>query len=498
MWNTERVNLLAQKALEHMKSLGESIVYGEIRFVSRRSLMVSTNNGNGSTGTSAEKGYGIRVLTQGEDGRQGWGFASTSILDNQTLKSTVQEAVTNGEANQIFQSKDTEKVHFEGSTEKGTYVTPVEIDPFQVPVSELEKRVALFENKVNGIRAISKSAWIMTDRQDKYFFNTTGAQIHQTLTHTGGAVTVIVKSETENHTQGRSYPAMNGNFNSAGLEHINNMDIESHSEGLYEEACEICDSPQCPHGTKTVVIGPQMLALLVHEVAGHALELDRAFGLEAAYAGRSFLKTKELNELVYGNTIVNIVSDPTWPGGISTYGWDDEGTKAEMTYMIKDGIHVNYLSGRSNAHLLGLKSAGACRSIGWNRMPIDRMTNVNLLPGNEQTAAEIIESVEDGLYLDIPSGWSINSDRNGFRFSVEVCREIKNGKLGKWLRNGAFSSETTPEFWARCIAIASDTPESLGFSNCAKGQPVQVQYTGHVVPKAVRFDEVETGEATNE
>lgn len=166
--------------------------------------------------------------------------------------------------------------------------------------------------------------------------------------------------------------------------------------------------------------------------------------------------------------------------------------------MMKDGIHVNYLSGRSNAHLLGLKSSGACRSIGWHRMPIDRITNVNLLPGTELTAEEIIASIDDGLYLDIPCGWSINSDRNGFRFSVEQCREIKNGKLGKWLRNGAFSSETTPEFWAQCIAIAKDEPLTLGFPNCAKGQPVQVQYTGHVVPKAVRFDKVNTGEAANE
>jgi len=498
MWNKERIKTLSDKAIKLLKEQGKKCLYGEIRFVNQEKRNISSQNGNCSTGSDTEKGYGIRVLTEGTNSRQGWGFASTSILDDETLLKIVNEAVLNGEANQLFQPKDTTTVKFEGSTEIGTYATPVEIDPFHIPLSELGKRVLTMEEKVKGERAISTSAFISADRQDKYFFNTTGANIHQTITYIGGSVTVMVSSKEGNHNQSCSYPAPAGNFNTAGLEHIDNMNIEKNAETLYDTACEICDSPECEEGIKTVVIGPQMLALLVHEVAGHALELDRALGQEAAYAGRSFLKTDEMTKLVYGADIVNIVSDTTYEGAVSTYGWDDEGTKSRKVYMIKDGIHVNYLSGRGNAHLLGLKSAGACRSIGWHRQPIDRITNVNLLPGDKLTAEEIIASVDDGLYLNIPCGWSINSDRNGFRFSVERCREIKNGKLGKYLRNGAFSAETTPEFWAKCISIAKDKPANLGFANCAKGQPVQVQYTGHVVPQAVRFDNVNTGEASNE
>ncbi len=493
MWDKEHVETLAQSILDSIKNKDKTCVYGDIRFIDDKSRASSCTNGVAASQSSNSRGFGVRLLTCGKDGRMGWGFASSSILDPDNLSFVVDEAYRNGIANQIFQPSDSAPLEFQGTEESGEFVSTVERCPFSVPLSELEGQLIELDKAMDRERMLKRCGFIMAQQQDKWFFATTGARIHQTLTYTGAMASITVSGPNGRH-QSRSYPSPCGNFAAEGLEFVDKLSLADKLDGLYEEACTILDGEECPAGSFDVVLGPQMLALLVHEVAGHALELDRALNMEAAYAGASFLKPEQMGKLVYGPKMVNIVSDPTFPGAVGSYGWDDEGTRAHSVPMVKDGIHVGYLCGRASGQAAGMSSSAACRSTGWNRQPIDRMTNVNLLPGDQMTADEIIGSVKEGLYLDVPCGWSINSDRNGFRFSVEICRRIKDGKLTDWLQKGAFSSATTPEFWQKCIAIAKDTPLPAGFNNCAKGQPVQIQYTGHVVPMAVLFEGVEVGE----
>lgn len=492
MWDTTIVDDLAQVALAALTARTSGLEYGDVRFVAHERRHAASVNGVTSSRESTSRGAGIRVLVRDSTGRGGWGFAATSQLDASGLEAAVAEALACAEANCGFQPEGTVTPVYPGSSERGRYATPVERCPFQVPLADLEARVTAVDEAYRGEDVITRECAIDAHRLDSLFVATSGAHLRQTLTRTGATSKVTVGRPGVPHHQTRSNPF--GVYGSGGLELVDRFRMAEEAGRVADEARTILAAPPCPSGRSTVVIGPQMLALLVHEVAGHALELDRALGLEAAYAGRSFLTTDLLGKLRYGNELVTIVSDPTWPGGVSTYGWDDEGTPARAVPMVDRGLFVAYLSGRSDAPLVGLESSAACRATCWSRQPIDRMTNVNLLPGTGPTAEEIIAGVEDGLYLDVPCGWSINADRNGFRFSVEICRRIRGGRLGEWLRNGAFSSPTTPEFWARCRAVASDPPVTLGFSNCAKGQPVQIQYTGHVVPQVVCFDEVEVGE----
>ena len=493
MWDKALVERLSDRIFKLLLAKGSTCVYGDIRFIDDVNKAISCTNGISAASAGNSKGFGLRVLTRGESGKEGWGFASSSLFAEENLEFVVEEAIRNGQANQIFQPEEFTPLPFSGSEERGEFITEVLKDPFTASQSDLESMLLDLDKKMDREKVNKRVSFISAHRQDKWFFSTSGAKLHQKMTYTGAMASITVQGEEgRNHT--RSYPSPCGNFAAAGLEFVDKLELGDKIDGLYEEACKLISADECPGGRFAVVLGPQMLALLVHEVAGHALELDRALYMEAAYAGASFLKPENLGKLVYGPEHVNIVSDPTYPGAVGSYGWDDEGTKAIVVPMIENGIHVGYLCGRNSGPEVGLSSSAACRSTGWDRQPIDRMTNVNLLPGKEQSAQEIIASVEDGLYLDVPCGWSINSDRNGFRFSVEICREIKDGKLGRWLRNGAFSSSTTPDFWQKCEKIASDEPLPAGFNNCAKGQPVQIQYTGHVVPMAVLFSDVEVGE----
>jgi len=235
-----------------------------------------------------------------------------------------------------------------------------------------------------------------------------------------------------------------------------------------------------------------MLALQVHESCGHPIELDRVFGSEASFAGTSFLTPEKLGEFQYGSEIVSIAADATAPGGLGSFFYDDEGVAAERTDIVMEGVFRGYLSSRETAARLGLKaSGGAMRADGWNRIPIVRMTNINLEPG-DWNLEEIIEDTANGLYMMDVKSWSIDDKRLNFQFGQEQAYEIRDGQLGQVFRNPTYAG-ITYEFWRSCDAIAGDDDWHLwGIPNCGKGEPMQVGHVGHGVAPA-RFRNVQVG-----
>ena len=190
----------------------------------------------------------------------------------------------------------------------------------------------------------------------------------------------------------------------------------------------------------------------VHESCGHPTELDRAFGTEASYAGTSFLTPDMLGTFRYGSDLCDIVADATVPGGLGTFGWDDEGVVAQQVPLIKEGIFTGYLSSRETAPRIGRASGGAMRADGWNRIPLIRMTNVNLLPKPGMSFDDIVADTDDGLLFDTNRSWSIDDRRLNFQFSTEICREIKGGKVGRLFRNGTYTG-ITYELWRSMDAV---------------------------------------------
>src|SRR6266576_1573121 len=279
------------------------------------------------------------------------------------------------------------------------------------------------------------------------------ARARSTPVDLGPPVTSRGHYRTPVEGQNRSYPHSFGRHQGAGgYEYISAHQLDRHGQRIGEEAVKLLSAPQCPSGVKTLILDASQVALQVHESCGHPTELDRVFGMEAAYAGTSFMTPEKLNHLRYGSPNVTITADALTPAGLGTFGWDDEGVPAQRSFLIQDGLFVGYLTSRETASVLGQQSNGTMRADGWNRIPLIRMTNVSLQPG-DSTLEQMIAETKDGVYMETNRSWSIDDKRLNFQFGTQLAYEIVNGKRGRLLKNATYAG-ITPDFWNACDAVA--------------------------------------------
>jgi TldD protein len=471
----EAIDLLRAKGVE----------YADARRVRSLAEVLVMRNGNLETASLTEsEGFGIRVLHQGV-----WGFSSSSDLSAESVKVVGEQALAIARASA--------KVGGQSAILDGqaavvdSYETDVAEDPFDVPLTDkLSILAASCEGMSRSAGVKLATASMMNFRTDKLFVSTEGSEIEQSIVEAGGGIAATAMDGDDRQT--RSYPAsFRGDYATAGFEFTRSLKLAQNAERIGAEAVELLRADDCPARNTTLIIGGSQLALQVHESCGHPIELDRVFGTEASYAGTSFLTVDKLGEFRYGSDIVNIVADATVPGGLGTFGYDDEGVKAGRTDIVKDGIFTGYLMSRETAPRIGLRSNGTMRADGWERIPLIRMTNVNLLP-REGTLDDIIADTEDGIFVEANKSWSIDQRRINFQFGCEIGWEIKNGKRVRMLKNPVYTG-ITPEFWGACDAIAG--PEEWhvwGIPSCGKGEPGQVAHVGHGVAPS-RFRNVEVG-----
>ncbi len=474
---------LTDRALNLAQSKGAA--YGDIRIIHLVTERIDVKNGVvEGLSLNRDQGFGIRLLVDGA-----WGFASSSRLTLEEVERVTAQAVEIAKASALVKREDVElgppEVH------KAPYRTPVKIDPFSVP---LEEKIALLltadgeMRKVKGI-TVTESGMIFI-REKQIFASTEGSYIEQEIIESGAGLEVMAASEDE--VQTRSYPNSFGRHQgTAGYEFIESIGLVENAQRTAEEAVALLTAKQCPSGITTLILGGTQLALQVHESCGHPIELDRVMGTEASYAGTSFLTLEKLGHFRYGSEIVNITADATIPGGLGSFGYDDEGVPAQRAPIVKEGLFVGYLTSRETAAKIGQRSNGAMRADGWNRIPLIRMTNINLEPG-EWTLEDLIADTEEGIFMDTNKSWSIDDKRLNFQFGTEIAYEIKKGELGALLKNATYTG-ITPEFWGSCDAICNrDHWQIWGTPNCGKGQPSQSAHVGHGAAPA-RFRNVRVG-----
>jgi TldD protein len=373
----------------------------------------------------------------------------------------------------------------------GTYKTPVQKDPFAVSLDDKITLLLRVNEQMQSVpHIVSAEGNLYCQREDKIFANSEGAYIEQELYETGCGVEATAVDEGE--VQNRSYPNSVGRHQGTeGWEFIERYDLAGNAQRVAEEARELLTAKTQEPGTTTVILDGSQVALQIHESCGHPIELDRVLGTEAAFAGMSFLTTDKLGNFMYGSPAINMTADATIPGGLGTFGFDDEGIAAQSTPIVREGLFVGYLTSRETAASLGQRSNGAMRASGWNRIPLIRMTNVSLEPGT-WTLADMIADTDDGIYMETNRSWSIDDKRLNFQFGTEIGREIKHGKLGALVKNATYTG-ITPRFWGSCDAVANrDEWVVWGTPNCGKGQPEQVAHTGHGAA-AARFRNVQVG-----
>ena len=471
----------AATALDAARAAGAD--YADVRVVEElaESIDVRDDRVEGVSRTSS-RGVGVRVLVGGA-----WGFAATN--DPSSLRAVADRAVAIARASGTVPA---DPVRLDDTPPPGgTYVTPHERNPFDVPLAEkidLLRATTAAGREATGIEYVEATtdAWQRTT----LYRATDGGWFDQTVVQVGGGLRGTALGEGE--LQRRSYPnSFRGQFTCGGWEDVLRVDLPGHARSACDEAVALLTAPELPHNDDTtLLIESSQLALQVHESVGHPTELDRIFGMERAFAGTSWVSADDRGRLRYGSPLVTILADATTPGALGTFGYDDEGVPAGTAPIIVEGMLEGFLTNRETAALLGERSNGTARADSWNAIPLIRMNNVSLQPGDAGSLDDLVADTDDGVLLATNRSWSIDDKRLNFQFGCEAAYEVRHGRLGRLYRNPTYSGRT-PVFWNACDALGSDWVV-WGVPNCGKGQPMQTARVAHGAPTG-RFRGVTTG-----
>jgi TldD protein len=463
-------------------ALGAGASYADARVVVRRSQVVGTRNQRVERLDDSEtEGIGVRVLVGGA-----WGFACDRRLDSEGAEAAAAKACAFAKAAPGGHRRELAPVE----AARGEFRTQVERDPFAVALADKVDLCLRAERALQHEDVKVTSASVRAQREHKFFVSSEGASVEQEVVECGGGIDAMAAKD--GITQIRSYPSAHGGLSSqAGWEFVEALALEREAPRVGEQAAALLRADPCPSGVTTLVIDAEQMQLQVHESVGHPTELDRVYGTEAAYAGTSFLKPEDLGSLRYGSEHMNITADSTTPGGLGTFGFDDEGVPAGRQPVVREGILSGFLTSRETAARIGSGSGGSMRADSWSRMPLVRMTNLHLQPG-EGSLDALIDAVDDGLFLQTNKSWSIDDKRVNFQFGTQIAWEIKGGKLGRMLRDATYTGQT-PVFWGSLDAVAGRDEWRLhGLTNCGKGQPGQHAHVSHGASPA-RFRNVQVG-----
>lgn len=478
------MNELIDRALDAAERGGAA--YADLRIVQRDTESLTVKNGAlEAAGSDRSEGFGVRVLVDGA-----WGFSASATLDADEVERITRQAVAIARASGLAGGEPV--VLDTSAPQVGRYATPHVEDPFAVSLGE--KLKLLFDAdaamaRVSGVavRQGSIESW----RERKTFASSQGARLDQEILEAGAGIEAVAVNANE--SQSRSYPnSSGGQVVTGGFEAVRGMDLAGNGQRIAEEAVALLDAPQCPSGEMTLIVGASQLGLQVHESCGHPIELDRVLGYEASFAGTSFLTLDKLDSLQYGSEIVNIDADATAPGGLGSFGYDDEGVPAQNVPIVSAGRFVGYLTSRETAPFIGRQSMGSSRAWSWDRIPLIRMTNINLRPGDAGSLDDLIADTKEGLYVTTNKSWSIDDRRLNFQFGTQLGWLIRDGRLTQMVRNPTYTG-ITPKFWGSCDAICGPDDYTIwGIPNCGKGEPMQTGHVGHGAASA-RFRGVQVG-----
>lgn len=442
--------------------------------------------------TTVESGIGVRVLYGGA-----WGFAATSRLKD--ISKCFDRAMANAVSASRLVKVRLDMGRMEGL--KGEYSSPCVTDPIEVGLSEKVDFLKGVDDSLKEDWILRRMIRVQLQRLDIHFWNSEGTETRRTLVNTFAHL-IAMALDSDGQMQRRSKTLFCDPEGTRGWEMLTDPGLWSgHADRVKEELKQVTTAPELEFGRRSVILLPGQGHLQVHETIGHPLELDRILGYELSYAGGSFVNLDSFGSLRYGSEKLNVSAYGSIRNSPGTFGFDDEGTPERDYLLIDRGILVNCLTSRAMiseanqraGRAVFSESGGASRSTAFYRAPIDRMTNVNILPGEDGTLDDIVSSTEDGIIVDNPTSWSIGSNREHFHFGCEIAWEIKNGEITRVLRNPSYQGHTV-EFYNNLVAVGDESTWTVEqVENCGKGEPNQVMELGHGVP-VVKFDDVISGE----
>ncbi|MEU4684484.1 TldD/PmbA family protein [Streptomyces xinghaiensis] len=481
---------LADAALARARALGAAHADFRLERVRSASWRLRDARPAGSSDTT-DLGYAVRVVHGGA-----WGFASGVDLTMDAAARVASRAVEMAKlsASVIEAAGSDERVELaaEPVYADRTWVSSYETDPFTVPDAEKTGLLAEWSSRLLAARSVSHAdASLLTVHENKFYADTAGTTTTQQRVRLHPELTAVaVDPESGEFESMRTIAPPVGR----GWEYLTGgggWDWEAELAEIPELLAEKMRAPSVEPGRYDLVVHPSNLWLTIHESIGHATELDRALGYEAAYAGTSFATFDQLGSLRYGSDLMNVTGDRTAEHGLATIGYDDEGVAAQSWNLVKDGTLVGYQLDRRIAKLTGFERSNGCAyADSPAHVPVQRMANVSLRPAPDgPSTEELISGVERGIYVVGDRSWSIDMQRYNFQFTGQRFFRIENGRLAGQLRDVAYQATTT-DFWGSMKAVGGpETYLLCGAFNCGKAQPGQVAAVSHGCPSAL-FEDV--------
>src|SRR3954471_18070135 len=473
------LSALTDAALTRAVDLG--CEHADIRVERIRTQTISLRDARLESLTDGEDlGLSVRVVHEGT-----WGFAAGVVLTAAEAVRLAEEAVA---VAQVSASINTDRVELAPEpTYDGEWVSDYGVDPFEVPDPDKTGLLTELSEQLMAAAGVDHvQSGCMHVKEQKYYADTAGPRPRQQRVRIHPEFTALtVDRATGAFESMRTLAPPVGR----GWEYLTGIGWDWRGElaEIPSLLMEKTKAPSVEAGRYDLVIDPSNLFLTIHESIGHATELDRALGYEAAYAGTSFATVDKLGTLQYGSPLMNVTGDRVARHGLSTVGWDDEGVADQQWDIIKDGVLVGYQVDRNIARHTGMPRSNGCAfADSPGHVPVQRMANVSLQPAPDgPSTEEIIAGVERGIYVVGDKSWSIDMQRYNFQFTGQRFYKIENGRLAGQLRDAAYQAVTT-DFWNSMEAVGGPQTYVLGGAfNCGKGQPGQVAPVSHGAPSAL-------------
>ncbi|MET0152207.1 MAG: TldD/PmbA family protein [Candidatus Binatia bacterium] len=455
-----------------------AVDFCSLRLVEERDEQLSVRRGVAQPpSTSFDVGAMVTVFDDG-----GMGYAATSDLTLSGLRRAAERACDWARA--MRERGLVDPAALVRPPRSGDYAVPVRRPWGAVPLGDKIELLRRQNERLKQHTSIEDwEAGLWYGERETLLLRADGGRLRQR--HAFVLPTLSASANEGADTQTRTFGG-HAQCRQGGLEVLEETGFLEAPERVGAEAVELLAAANSPSGTRDLLLAPDQMILQIHESIGHPLELDRILGDERNYAGRSFVTLDMFGSYRYGSGLLNVTFDPTRPGELASYAFDDEGEPATREEIIRAGVLLRPLGGLSSQVRAGLPGVANARASSWNRPPIDRMANLNLEPGTA-TLDEMIGAVERGIYMKTNCSWSIDDSRNKFQFGCEWARLIEDGRLTAVVKNPNYRG-ISATFWRGLKAVGrADTMEVLGTPYCGKGEPNQAIAVGHASP-ACLFD----------
>lgn len=480
-----------KEEIERIRGLGATYVDARWYPFEHTNYMLMWNGNLKENTHASESGIGIRVLYKGA-----WGFSASSDLSN--LAAIFDKALDNA---RVAAERVTFPVRLaEKDAVQAKFTSPNSIDPFSVPLADKVAFLKEMDEKLNQTGVAQRASDLYFIRKQIVFVDSEGSEIEKLITEVFASLQVTGRDD-QGATHERKFRLGRHGADTRGWESIDRRLFGESAERIVKEMNQVLVADECPREDRSVILLPGIMSLQTHETIGHALELDRILGYELSYAGGSFVTLKDFGSLRYGSEKLTARANATLLNSPGSFGFDDDGISCQDTVLIDKGILVGAITGRQMVEEANAKagrmifdgSGGCNRATSFYRVPIERMTNINIDPGDGGSLDEIVKDTQKGILLDGDRSWSIGSNREQFHFATEIGWLVEDGEITQVVKNPTYKGDTL-KFWNSLSAVGDESTWQVEYvENCGKGQPNQVMQLGHGVP-VCRFDNVRIGE----